>query len=114
ITADQQSALERGSTIYTELCYSCHGEDGRGTPTPGGAAGATLAPSLDGSWRVNAHRDYVIKTLLHGLSGPIDGKTYPQVMVAMGSNSDRWVADVASYVRNSFGNSGAFVRPHDV
>jgi mono/diheme cytochrome c family protein len=114
MTADQQSALERGSTIYTELCYSCHGEDGRGTPTPGGAAGATLAPSLAGSSRVNAHRDYVIKTLLHGLSGPIDGKTYPQVMVAMGSNSDRWVADVSSYVRNSFGNSGTFVSTDDV
>jgi mono/diheme cytochrome c family protein len=114
MTADQQSTLDRGISIYTELCYSCHGDDGRGTPTPGGAAGATLAPSLAGSSRVNGHRDYVIKTLLHGLSGPIDGKTYPQVMVAMGSNSDRWVADVASYVRNSFGNSGAFVSPDDV
>jgi len=114
LTADQQSALERGATIYTELCYSCHGEDGRGTPTPGAAPGATLAPSIVESARVNAHRDHVIKTLLHGLSGPIDGKTYPQVMVAMGSNNDRWVADIASYVRNSFGNSGTFVTSDDV
>ncbi len=104
----------RGSTIYTELCYSCHGEDGRGTPTPGGAPGATLAPSLAGSPRVNGHRDYVIKTLLHGLSGSIDGKTYPQVMVAMGSNNDRWIADVASYVRTSFGNAGTAVSVDDV
>jgi mono/diheme cytochrome c family protein/glucose/arabinose dehydrogenase len=114
LSADQQSALERGSTIYTELCYTCHGEDGRGTPAPGGAPGATLAPSLVGSPRVNAHRDYVIKTLLHGLAGPIDGRTYPQVMVAMGTNNDRWIADIASYVRNGFGNSGAFVTPDDV
>jgi mono/diheme cytochrome c family protein/glucose/arabinose dehydrogenase len=114
LTADQQSALERGSTIYAELCFSCHGEDGRGTPTPGGAPGSTLAPSLVGSPRVNAHRDYVIKALLHGLSGPMDGKTYPQVMVAMGTNNDRWIADVASFVRNSFGNSGTFVMPDDV
>jgi mono/diheme cytochrome c family protein/glucose/arabinose dehydrogenase len=114
LTVDQQGALERGNTIYTELCYSCHGEDGRGTPTPGGAPGATLAPSLAGSPRVNGHRDYVIKTVLHGLSGPMDGKTYPQVMVAMASNNDRWIADVASYVRNSFGNSGTFVTTDDV
>ena len=52
--------------------------------------------------------------MLHGLAGPIDGKTYPQVMVAMGSNKDQWVADVASYVRNSFGNTGAFATSADV
>ena len=33
-----------------------------------------MAPSLVGSPRVNGHRDYVIKTLLHGLTGPIEGK----------------------------------------
>jgi putative membrane-bound dehydrogenase-like protein len=114
LTAEEQSTIERGSTIYTELCYSCHGEDGRGTPAPGGAPGSTLAPSLVGSPRVNAHRDYVIKTLLHGLAGPMDGRTYPQVMVAMGTNNDRWIADIASYVRNGFGNNGTFVTPDDV
>jgi mono/diheme cytochrome c family protein/glucose/arabinose dehydrogenase len=114
LNAEQQGSLERGGTIYTELCYSCHGDDGRGTPTPGGAAGSTVAPSLAGSARLNGHRDYVIKSLLHGLSGPVDGKTYPQVMVAMGSNTDRWVADIAAYVRNSFGNTGTLVTPQDV
>jgi mono/diheme cytochrome c family protein/glucose/arabinose dehydrogenase len=114
LTSDQQASLERGGVIYTELCYSCHGADGRGTPTPGAAAGSTLAPSLAGSPRVNGHRDYVIKSVLHGLSGPIDGKSYPQVMVAMGSNTDQWVADVASYVRNSFGNTGTLATTADV
>jgi mono/diheme cytochrome c family protein/glucose/arabinose dehydrogenase len=113
-TPDQQAALERGGAIYTELCFSCHGEDGRGTPTPGAAAGSTLAPSLIGSARVSGHRDYVIKTLLHGLGGPIDGKTYPQVMIAMGTNRDQWVADIASFVRNSFGNTGTFVTTEDI
>ncbi len=114
LTSEQQASLERGSAIYTELCFSCHGDDGRGTPTPGAAAGSTLAPSLAGSPRVNGHRDYAIKALLHGLAGPIDGRTFPQVMVAMGSNRDQWIADIASYVRNSFGNSGTFATPQDV
>jgi mono/diheme cytochrome c family protein len=114
LTAEQQSSLERGGIIYTELCYSCHGADGRGTPTAGAVAGSTLAPSLAGSARVNGHRDYVIKTVLHGLSGPVDGKVYPQVMVAMGSNKDQWIADVASYVRNSFGNTGTLATTDDV
>ena len=36
------------------------------------------------------HRDYVIKTLLHGMTGPLDGKTYPAgVMMPLGANNDR-------------------------
>jgi mono/diheme cytochrome c family protein len=114
LSADQQSSLDRGGTIYTELCFACHGADGRGAPTPGAAAGSTLAPSLAGSPRVNGHRDYVIKTVMHGLAGPLDGKTYPQVMVAMGSNKDQWIADVVSFTQNSFGNTGAFATVQDV
>jgi mono/diheme cytochrome c family protein len=114
LTPEQQNGLERGGVIYTEVCFACHGSDGRGTPTPGGAAGATLAPSLAGSARVNGHRDFAIKAVMHGLTGPVDGKSYPQVMVAMGSNKDQWVADVVSYVRNSFGNTGTFATPDDI
>jgi len=114
VTPEQQNSLERGGVIYTEVCFACHGSDGRGTPTPGGAAGATLAPSLAGSARVTGHRDFAIKAVMHGLAGPIDGKTYPQVMVAMGSNKDQWIADVVSYVRNSFGNTAAFATTEDV
>ena len=114
LTPEQQSSIERGGVIYTELCYACHGADGRGTPTPGGAAGSTLAPSLAGSPRATGHRDYFIKALLHGLAGPVDGKAYPQVMVAMGSNKDQWIADVTSYVRNSFGNTGTLASASDV
>ena len=114
LNAEQLAALERGNTTYNEICFSCHGDDGRGTPTPGGGAGATLAPSLAGSDRVTAHRDYVIKAILHGLSGPIEGRSYPQVMPANGANRDEWVADVASFIRNGFGNAAGFVTTADV
>lgn len=114
LNAEQQSSVDRGGSIYTEVCYACHGSDGRGTPTPGAAAGNTLAPSLAGSPRVNGHRDYSIKAVMHGLVGPLDGRTYPQVMVAMGSNKDQWIADVVSYVQNSFGNSSGMVTVPDV
>jgi hypothetical protein len=81
----------------------------------GAPEGVTLAPPLAESRRVQAHRDYVIKVLLHGLMGPIDGKDYPGgVMVSMGTNTDEWVADVATYVRTSFGNSAAAVTPDQV
>lgn len=76
--------------------------------------GSLLAPSLAGSPRVQGHRDYVIKTLLHGLSGPVAGKTYPQVMIPMGAQNDQWIADIGSYIRNAFGNTGTFISPSDV
>ena len=35
-------------------------------------------------------------------------------MVPMGTNTDEWIAAIASYVRASFGNAGGFVTPADV
>ena len=107
-----QQTLERGATIYKELCSTCHGPDGRGTPVEGGG-GTTLAPPLIASNRVLGHRDYVIKTLLHGMTGPLDGRAYG-IMVPMGTNTDEWVASVASYVRSGFGASSWLVTPADV
>ena len=60
LTATESSAVERGATAYAESCFACHGEDGRGAPTPGGAG--LRAPALAGSSRVLGHRDYVIRT----------------------------------------------------
>ncbi len=114
LTPAQQTVMERGAGIYAELCYACHGPDGHGAPLAGAPAGTMMAPALANSPRVLAHRDYVTKVLLHGLNGPIDGNTYPGVMVSMASNKDEWIAAVGSYVRNSFGNRGAFITPEDV
>jgi hypothetical protein len=83
-------------------------------PMTGAEPGAMMAPPLGGSPRVQGHRDYVVKVLLHGLTGPLAGKTYTNVMVPMGTQTDEWIASVASYVRNDFGNTGAFVTPEDV
>jgi mono/diheme cytochrome c family protein/glucose/arabinose dehydrogenase len=109
---DERTTIERGATVYAESCFACHGEDGRGAPFPGGRG--LRAPSLAGSPRVLGHREYVIRTLLHGLSGPIDGRTYVEVMAPMGASSDAWIADVGSYIRNSFGNSAPVLREADV
>jgi putative membrane-bound dehydrogenase-like protein len=109
------AVMERGESIYKEVCFACHGDDGRGTVQPGAAPGTTMAPSLANSIRVQSHRDYITKTLLQGMDGPIDGRSYAAgVMAPMGTNKDEWVAAIASYVRNSFGNVSSFVAPADV
>ena len=112
LTPEQQAQLDRGAQIYNELCFACHGPGRLGTPKP--ELATTMAPALAGSPRVNGHRDYIIKVVLHGLTGPVDGKTYTDMMIPMGNNDDEWIAAVASFVRNNFGNSGGFVTPADV
>jgi mono/diheme cytochrome c family protein/glucose/arabinose dehydrogenase len=113
-TAEERATIDKGREIYTQVCFACHGEDGRGEPMPGAPAGTTRAPALASSPRVVGHQDYVIKTLLHGLTGPIDGATYSEVMVPMGQSPDDWIAAIASYVRNAFGNRASAVTAADV
>lgn len=58
----------------------------------------------------------MIKVLLKGLTGPLgegSGST-SDIMLPMGSNTDQWIAGVASYVRSGFGNPGGIVTAADV
>ena len=116
LTVEQRRAMTQGQAVFREICFSCHGNDGRGTPIAGSTDGATLAPSLASSTRLAGHRDYVIQVLLKGLTGELDGKVYNGggVMVPMGANTDEWIANVASFVRNSFGNTASFVTAEQV
>jgi mono/diheme cytochrome c family protein len=113
LSPELTAVLQRGATVYNELCVACHAPDGTGTVIQG-RAGATMAPPLVSSARVQGHRDYVIKTILHGMTGPVDGRTYGDVMVPMGTNTDEWIAAVASYVRSGSGGSSWLVTPADV
>ncbi len=106
--------MQRGAAVYEELCFSCHGDDGKGAPQAGAGPARTKAPPHAGSIRVLGHRDYAINVVLAGLNGPVDGKTYTEEMVPMNKNTDQWIADVVSYLRNSFGNSASFVTPAQV
>jgi mono/diheme cytochrome c family protein len=101
LPAAERSLILKGATTFKSLCASCHGAEGKGvvitgTPLP--------APVLDGSKRLTLpEKNTAIRILLHGLSGPVDGKTYPSVMPAMGDNNDEWIAQVVSYIRYEFG-----------
>jgi cytochrome c551/c552 len=63
---------------------------------------------------MNADKSTLVKIILHGLTGPVDGKEYPSVMPSLGANSDEWVASVVNYVRYEFGTAyRRFRRPND-
>ena len=111
-TNDEKHRLERGQDAFRSLCFACHGFDGTGMPVAG-REGVTLAPPLAGSKTV-VQGDAIIRVMMNGLSGPINGKTYEAQMVTMATNNDDWIADVASYVRKAFGNNGKMVDKKEV
>ena len=106
-------AMENGKVIYQQLCFSCHGPDGKGTPMPG-QPGHKLAPSFVKNGRLTDTPDTAILTLLHGLTGELDGREYEGLMVSMASNDDQWIADITTYLRNSFGHQGGLTRKDHV
>jgi glucose/arabinose dehydrogenase/mono/diheme cytochrome c family protein len=104
------SAVDRnwilmGAATFKSLCATCHGADGKGLAVAGDAM---PAPPLFGSKRL-AFADKVtpVKIVMHGLMGPVDGKTYPSVMPAMQANSDEWISSVVTYIRYEFGEAPA-------
>ncbi len=112
LTDAQKAQLEHGAQIYNELCSQCHGNTGMGTPA---GNGRLLAPPLASSGRIQAHPEYAIRVVLHGLEGAIEGKTYAGGMMAsMQEQPDQWIADVLSYIRNGLSNEASLVSPQQV
>lgn len=113
LSAADRKLVTQGATIFKQLCATCHGPNGRGIAMGGKAP---PAPPLAGSPRVKGDKTANIQLLLYGLTGPVDGKTYPDRMPAMGSNTDEWLASVLSYIRNSgdLGNGASVVTPEEV
>jgi mono/diheme cytochrome c family protein len=113
-TALEKRRLAKGEGIYKELCFACHGFDGKGMALDGAPPGTTLGPPLVGSKTVQGHRDGLISVVLKGLTGPVNGKNYEALMVPMEGNDDDWIAAVASYIRNGFGGGASMIDPGDV
>ena len=107
-------SVVRGKTIYTTLCVTCHGPDGKGMASPD-HKDKMVAPPLVGSSRVTGHKERLTRIMLHGLMGPVDDKTYTAgLMLPMGANTDQWIGDVSTYIRNEWGNKGSLIEPSDV
>jgi mono/diheme cytochrome c family protein len=103
----------KGALIYDSTCSTCHGKDGYGLDG--------LAPQLNRSDWVTGEKDKVIATVLFGLTGPIivNGTT-PRVsgdMPGIGQNpefSNQDIAQIISFIRNSWGNQATEVSEEEV
>ncbi|MBA3936563.1 MAG: ThuA domain-containing protein [Planctomycetes bacterium] len=111
LDAKSMALAKKGYEHYTQLCFACHGLDGKGVTSNDGQR---MAPPLSGSARVQGSADAVTRIVLDGLTGEIDGKTYVGLMVPMKANDDQWLAEVLTYVRSSFGNSAPAITAEDV
>jgi mono/diheme cytochrome c family protein len=105
--------VTKGATIFKQLCANCHGANGKGRMI---GDDEMPAPPLVGSPRVRGDKILLIQLLLNGLRGPVDGKTYPNMMPGMAHQNDEWIASVLSYIRNSgeLGNNASVVTPEEV
>jgi len=102
--------LAQGKRTYDMICGVCHGPDGMGKPNQ--------APPLAGSEWVNAKGFARLAHIpLTGLNGPleVEGKDWNLSMAPMGAAlSDADLANVLSYIRESWGNKAGPVTADDI
>lgn len=99
--------IKSGRELYGRTCFACHQSEGQGVPN--------AFPPLAKSDFLNANPNRAISAVLHGLSGEItvNGKKFNNVMTSQ-NLTDEEVADVLTYVYNSWGNNKTVVTPAKV
>ena len=99
--------MTSGKELYGRTCFACHQSEGQGV--------ANAFPPLAKSDFLNANTDRAINAVLHGLSGEVtvNGKKFNNVMTSQ-NLTDEEVADVLTYVYNSWGNNKTVVTPAKV
>jgi len=102
------ASIERGKKVYAERCLTCHQADGGGVQN--------MNPPLTKTKWVLGDKIQLIQIVLKGLSTgvEIDGDSYHNVMASHADLTDLQIADVLTYVRNSFGNKAKTVTEAEV
>ncbi len=103
-----QQQIKAGEARFAGTCSVCHQNNGAGL--------AGVFPPLAGSDYLMADRLRSINIVLNGLSGQVtvNGNTYNSVMPPMSQLNDDELANILTYVRNSWGNKGDSVNAADV
>ena len=99
--------IELGAAVFANNCQACHQANGEGVPD--------AFPPLAKSDYLNGDKLRAIKTVTGGLEQPlvVNGHEFNGVMPAW-ELSDEDIANVLTYVYNTWGNSGLEVTPDEV
>jgi nitrite reductase (NO-forming) len=106
LTVEDQVAA--GAQLFTGTCSVCHQANGAGLPG--------VFPPLAKSDLIAADPKRPIGILLHGLTGKVtvNGQEYNSVMPPMSQLNDDEIANIITYVLNSWGNPGGHVSADEV
>jgi len=105
---DLKASVQRGKKVYETYCLSCHQSDGKGM--------LKMNPPLVKTKQVLGNKTQLINIILIGLDEEmvINGETYFNPMPSQPHLKDQEIADVLTYVRNSFGNKATMVTVAEV
>lgn len=94
----------RGAEIFASVCFACHGAQGQGTAGIAPALAGPLAPVLARP----EGRGYVLRVLLHGLSGRIvsQGQTFVGAMPAQAALTDADLVALGAHLAALNGHEG--------
>jgi mono/diheme cytochrome c family protein len=97
-----------GKTVYNKSCLSCHQADGAGVQR--------LNPPLIKTDYVLGDKKRLINIVLNGFSEEVEinGEYYDNSMPPLNFLNDQEIADVLTFVRNSFGNKATAVAAAEV
>jgi mono/diheme cytochrome c family protein len=102
------ASMKRGEIVFKSYCLACHQANAAGVPN--------LYPPLIKTKYVLGEKKALVTIVLNGLTGEIEvnGATFNGMMPPHNFLNDQQVADVLTYVRNSFGNKAVQVKPAEV
>lgn len=103
-----KSTMQRGELVYKSVCLTCHQADGGGVPR--------MNPPLIKTKWVLGDKTKLITLMLKGMNEPIEieDEEYHNPMPPHTELNDQQIADVLTFVRNSFGNKASAVTPTEV
>src|SRR5262245_15898869 len=108
-TLTKEIQIEKGKGVYMQTCFVCHQINGEGVP-------AQIPPLAKSDFLAKLSNEEAIHTVIAGRTGEVlvNGKKYNGTMTPLNYLSDDQIANVLTYVRNSFGNEGAAVAMEEV
>jgi len=97
-----------GEQLYIKNCSNCHQKNGTGL--------GLLYPPINGSDYLAKNRNEVICLMRNGKSGElmVSGKSFNKEMPGMASLTDLEIAEIATYIYNSWGKDEGLIEVSEV
>jgi nitrite reductase (NO-forming) len=108
-TLSKEDQIAAGKQLFTGTCSVCHQASGEGLP-------GVFPPLAKSDFLAGLGKDELIGIPLHGHTGKVtvNGKEYDSVMPPMSQLTDDEVANILTFVLNSWGNPGGQISKEDV